>query len=58
MQKGDVLDGRFEIEQRVGSGGMGEVFRARDRISGEAAAIKLLHPGLADDNGELSLEPA
>src|SRR5215468_7776750 len=42
MQPGAVLDDRFEIEQAVRTGGMGEVFRARDRVSGELVAIKVL----------------
>src|SRR5262245_39784469 len=42
MQPGEVIAERFEIEQRVGSGGMGEVYRARDRASGEAVAVKVL----------------
>jgi tetratricopeptide (TPR) repeat protein len=42
VRPGEVLDGRFEIEQRVGAGGVGEVYRARDRATGEAVAIKAL----------------
>jgi tetratricopeptide (TPR) repeat protein len=42
MQPGDVVDGRFTIEAVAGSGGMGTVFRARDRSTGELAAIKVL----------------
>ena len=42
MQPGEVIAERFEIEQRVGSGGMGEVYRARDRTSGEVVAVKVL----------------
>jgi tetratricopeptide (TPR) repeat protein len=34
--------GRFVIEQRVGAGGMGVVFRGRDAETGEPAAIKVL----------------
>src|SRR6185436_3162972 len=45
---GALLADRFEIEQQVGSGGMGEVFRARDRASGEAVAIKLI----SDERGQ------
>src|SRR5689334_14278762 len=33
---------RFEIEAKIGTGGMGEVFRARDRVSGEPVAIKII----------------
>ncbi len=42
MRPGERLGGRFEIEEQVGAGGMGEVFRARDPIAGEAVAIKVI----------------
>lgn len=42
----DVIAERFEIERLVGSGGMGEVFRARDRLTGGAVAVKVLHQSL------------
>jgi tetratricopeptide (TPR) repeat protein len=42
MQLGDVIGSRFEIEKYVASGGMGQVFRARDRESGELVAVKML----------------
>ena len=38
-----VIADRFEIEELVGSGGMGEVYRARDKLTGGAVAVKLLH---------------
>lgn len=36
-----VIDDRFELEAEVGSGGMGTVYRARDRATGERVALKL-----------------
>jgi tetratricopeptide (TPR) repeat protein len=42
MMPGEQLGGRFEIEQRAGTGGMGTVFRARDPISGETVAVKVI----------------
>ncbi len=42
MMPGEQLSDRLELEQAIGSGGMGEVFRARDRISGEVVAVKVL----------------
>ncbi len=37
---------RFEIEALVGKGSMGEVYRARDRVTGDRVAVKIL---LAED---------
>ena len=42
MELGDLLGGRFELEQQIATGGMGKVFRARDRVSGEAVAVKVM----------------
>src|SRR5262249_5195891 len=42
MQPGDVVAERFEIERLAGTGGMGAVFRARDRETGEPVAVKVV----------------
>lgn len=41
---------RFERIARLGSGGMGTVWKARDRSSGKIVALKLLHEHLAEDD--------
>jgi serine/threonine protein kinase len=41
--------GRFEIERRIGRGGMGEVYLANDPQLRRRVAIKLLHPGLTGE---------
>jgi hypothetical protein len=42
MKEGDVVEGRFEIGPLAGSGGMGAVHRAVDRLTGAPAAVKVL----------------
>src|SRR5689334_4275300 len=35
-----LLGGRFELIERAGRGGMGEIWRARDRDTGRTVAVK------------------
>jgi serine/threonine-protein kinase len=46
---GRVLDERFTIQQHLGTGGMGRVYRARHEKLGSAVALKLLNADLAAD---------
>ena len=43
MRPGDLVGERFELEAEAGSGGMGAVFRARDRETGGTVALKVMH---------------
>ena len=46
----DVVAGRYELEELVGSVGMSSVFRARDRVLERIVALKVLHSRqLVDD---------
>jgi serine/threonine protein kinase len=47
---GDVLAGRYELEELVGSGGMSSVYRAHDRVLERKVALKVLHPGLVGEH--------
>jgi eukaryotic-like serine/threonine-protein kinase len=48
VQAKDVIADRFELLSLAGKGGMGEVWRAVDRQTGSAVALKLLRADVAD----------
>jgi serine/threonine protein kinase len=50
---GVLVDNKYRLAERIGGGGMGDVFRADNVLAGRAVAIKFLHPELAQ-NAELS----
>ena len=43
----DLLQGQFRILQKIGTGGMGSVYRAAQPAMNREVAIKILHPKLA-----------
>ena len=46
---GTLLNGRFRLEEQIGSGGMSTVYRAFDETLERWVAIKLMHTALSDD---------
>src|SRR5947207_4821509 len=46
---GRVLDGKYELGARLGTGGMGAVYRARRVHIGDEVAVKVLHPQFVAD---------
>ena len=47
LLSGTTLAGRYDVIDLLGEGGMGEVYRARDRELDELVALKLLRPDVA-----------
>jgi eukaryotic-like serine/threonine-protein kinase len=48
-RQGELLGGKYLLEKRLGSGGMGDVWKARNVAVGRDVAIKLLRPEHADN---------
>src|SRR6516225_3493167 len=44
----DILNGQFQILQRIGSGGMGAVYKALQPEMNRMVGVKILHPKLAN----------
>ncbi len=50
MNEGTLLNNRYQLLERLGSGGMSDVFRARDLMLERSVAIKVLHENYSNDN--------
>jgi serine/threonine-protein kinase len=44
-----IIDGRYRVLSRLGSGGMADVYLAEDRLLGRQLAVKVLHHHFAED---------
>ena len=56
MRAGDLIADRFEVELLAGSGGVGQVYRARDRLNGSPIALKVLRLPSARDTERFARE--
>ena len=46
---GRVFSGRYKLVERIGIGGMAEVYRAEDTVLGRVVAVKVMLPQYAAD---------
>jgi len=46
---GQILDQRYQINRKLGEGGMSYVYQAQDMVTGESVAVKILIPRLSRD---------
>jgi eukaryotic-like serine/threonine-protein kinase len=49
MRMGDVLEGKWRLERKIGEGGMGTVYLAQELALDRAVAVKILSTALAGD---------
>ena len=50
IMRATILDGRYEIQELIGTGGMGTVYEAVDSQTGRSVAIKILHADKSKDD--------
>ncbi|HEY4451850.1 MAG TPA: Stk1 family PASTA domain-containing Ser/Thr kinase [Solirubrobacteraceae bacterium] len=50
VDAGTIIDERYRVISRLGSGGMADVYLAQDQLLGREVAVKLLHQHFAEDH--------
>lgn len=49
IETGMIIAGRYEVEKKIGTGGMSDVYKAKDHTLGRCVAIKVLKPEFCED---------
>ena len=49
VESGIMLENRYEILEKIGAGGMSDVFLAKDHSLGREVAVKILKQEFAED---------
>ncbi len=49
LENGMIIGGRYEVEKKIGTGGMADVYRAKDHTLGRSVAIKVLRSEYCED---------
>ncbi|MGA8114630.1 MAG: serine/threonine-protein kinase, partial [Actinocatenispora sp.] len=51
LTPGGTLGGRYRLDERIATGGMGDVWKAQDTVLGRVVAVKILQSALLDEPG-------
>jgi serine/threonine-protein kinase len=49
FEAGEIVSDTYEVRKMLGTGGMGEVYEAHDRVLNRRVALKVVRPGIAGD---------
>ncbi|HEX6074691.1 MAG TPA: serine/threonine protein kinase [Micromonosporaceae bacterium] len=51
LTSGTSMGGRYQLSERIASGGMGDVWKAEDTVLGRTVAVKVLQPAMLEEPG-------